>query len=261
MREFDLPLNHKKTRIIELPIGVEKNWKHQLSGLPTLGASGKVEYPQVNTFIDTALKLATETGDFAIINYTIQKLKGSEITDNGKKLAAKRFMHMAVLYPYLLHLMEEYVFEPYEVGQQEIKTFADTVYQDAMNIHDYESVCYAIYFAIRYEFVLEAFDKDYKSAQQDVINSKDCLLLTFTWLYFMKQNYWNRRATQVKPLNKVAMELKNKDKDFDRYWLFCYEALTYGSLAGEWRAMEQAGVSFIGKDFINGTTATDATSD
>ena len=101
MREFDLPLNHKKTKVTELPIGIEKNWKHQLSDLPRVGESGMVEYPQVNTFIDTALKLATETGDFAIINYAIKKLKGSKLSENGKKLAAKRFMHMAVLYPYL----------------------------------------------------------------------------------------------------------------------------------------------------------------
>ena len=51
-----------------------QNWKHQLSDLPKVGESGVVEYPQVNTFIDTALMLATETGDFAIINYSIKVL-------------------------------------------------------------------------------------------------------------------------------------------------------------------------------------------
>ena len=71
LREFDLALNHKKTNIVELPVGVEKNWKHQLSDLPKIGESGMVEYPQVNTFINTALLLATKTGDFAIINYAI----------------------------------------------------------------------------------------------------------------------------------------------------------------------------------------------
>ena len=80
LREFDLPLNHKKTKVIELPIGIEKNWKHQLSDLPKMGASGMVEYPQVNTFIDTALMLASEMGDIAIINYAIKKLKGSKLS-------------------------------------------------------------------------------------------------------------------------------------------------------------------------------------
>ena len=162
LREFDLPLNHKKTRVIELPIGIEKNWKHQLSDLPRVGESGMVEYPQVNTFIDTALKLATDSGNFAIINYAIKKLRGLKLSENGKKLAAKRFMHMAVLYPYLLHLMEEFVFTPYGVNTNDIKALSDTIYRDAVNVNDYESMCYSIYFAIRYDFVLDVFDRDYK---------------------------------------------------------------------------------------------------
>lgn len=252
LREFDLPLNHKKTKVIELPIGIEKNWKHQLSDLPKVGKSGIVEYPQVNTFIDTALMLATETGDFAILNYAIKKLEGAKISDNGKKLAAKRFIHMAALYPYLLHLMEEYVFTPYGVDISEIKALSDTIFRDAVNLNDYESLCYSIYFAVRFDFVLEEFENDYIKAQDYVIKSRDCLLLIMTWIYFMKQNHWKRNATQVKPLNKVASELEKTD--IDRYWLFCYEVLPRNSLSGQWRSMKQAGISFIRGEIINGTS-------
>ena len=237
LREYDLPLNHKKTIIIELPIGIEKNWKHQLSDLPTMGESGMVEYPQVNTFIDTALKLATDTGDFAIINYAIKKLAEMKMSENAKKLASKRFIHMAALYPYLLHLMEEYVFTPYKVGVNEIKMLSDMIYRDAKRVNDYESICYAIYFALRYDFLLDELDRDY------VIRQKDCITLVMTWLYYMKVNHWNRNATQVKPLNKLARELKTSE--MGRYWLFCYEALKAGSLPGDWKAMKLEGVSFI----------------
>ena len=239
--EYDLSLNHKKTKIIELPIGIEKNWKHQLSYLPLLGESGKVEYPQVNTFIDTALKLATDTGDYSIINYAIKKLGGMNLSYNAKKLASRRFIHMAVLYPYLLRLMEEYVFKPYNVGAEEIKALSDTVYRDAKRVNDYESICYSIYFALRYDFYLEELDMDY------LIRQRDCIALVMTWLYYMKSNHWNRDAKEVKPLNKLARELKTKE--MGRYWLFCYEALKAGSLSGDWRAMKQAGVSFIKPEF------------
>ena len=74
----------------------------------------------------------------------------------------------------------------------------------------------------------------------------------------MKQNHGKRDATQVKPLNKVAMELKNTD--MDRYWLFCYEALTWGSLPGQWRLMKKAGVSFIRKEIVDGTPSTNTES-
>lgn len=252
LREFDLSLNHKKTKIIELPFGIEKSWKHQMNSLPDTGKSGQVEYPQVNTYIDTALRLAVDAGDFAIINYAIKKLNGINLSHNGKKLAASRFMHMAVLYPYLLPLMEEYVFTPYNVTRDQIKTFADTVFEDAMKINDYESICYAIYFAVKYEFELKSFSDDYIRAQNHIIDSKDCIAMIMTWIYFMQKNHWNRTATQVKPLNKVAKELKATD--MDRYWLFCYEALTSGSLSGEWKMLKEADVSFIRKDIIDGVS-------
>lgn len=256
--EFDLSLNHKKTKVVELPIGIEKTWKHQLSDLPKVGESGLVEYPQVNTFIDTALMLATETGNLAIINYAIKKLKNARLSNNGKKLAAKRLMHMAAMYPYLLHLMEEYVFTPYGVDTNDIKVLANTIYREAVNQNDYESLCYSIYFAIRFGFELYEFKNNYINAQKYVIDSRDCLLLIMTWLYYMKRNHWKRDATQVKPLNKMALELKNTD--MDRYWLFCYEALTWGSLHGQWRSMKQAGISFIRKEIVDDTTATNTKS-
>ncbi len=252
LREFDLPLNHKKTKVVELPIGMERNWKHQLSDLPKVGKSGMIEYPQVNMFIDTALMLAMETGNFAIINYAVKKLKSLKLSTNGKKLAAKRFMHMAALHPYLLHLMEEHVFMPYGVDVASIKALSDTICRDAVKLNDYESLCYSIYFAVRFDFALEGFEDDYIGAQEYVIESRDCLLLIMTWIYFMNRNHWNRNATQVKPLNRVAQELKQAD--MDRYWLFCYEALTWGSLPGQWRPMKKAGISFIRKEIADGAT-------
>ena len=119
---------------------------------------------------------------------------------------------------------------------------ADTIYRDAQRINDYESICYTIYFALKYDFLLDELDRDY------VIRQKDCITLVMTWLYFMKVNHWKRDASEVKPLNREAMALKGTD--MGRYWQFCYEALKAGSLPGEWKTMKQAGVSFIKPKFI-----------
>ena len=51
-------------------------------------------------------------------------------------------------------------------------------------------------------------------------------------------------------------DIDKKSTDMDRYWLFCYEALTWGSLSGEWRKMKQADISFIRKEIINDFPAT-----
>lgn len=250
LHEFDLHLNHKKTKIINLPVELDEEWKHQMRILPHVDKEGIVKFPQVNTFIDVTLKIAREIKDIAIINYAIKKLKSLTLEDGAKMLAAKRFMHMATVYPYLLFLMEEYVFLPYQVDRSTIKKFSDAICKEAIKINDYSSFCYAIYFAIKFDFVLDIFDTDWLGGQDYVFNSKDCLLLVMSWLYFMKNNRGKRDATQVKPFNKLARKLKKTD--MDRYWLFCYEVLTDGNLAGEWKKMKRANVSFINPQIKTG---------
>lgn len=243
--EFDLHLNHKKTKITELPIGFDQNWKHQLSDLPKIGKSKSVEYPQVNTFIDTAIKLAKESGDFAIINYSIKKLKEVKLSKNGEALAAKRFMHLAMLNPYLLHLMEEFVFYQYHVPIAEIKKFSDAIYRDATKVNDYESMCYSFYFAIQFDFDLDAAKK-YDKMLRKIIKSGDCILLTMTWIYFMIKNKGNSNTPEIIRLTNEARNLAQTE--MDRYWLFCYEALSPNDLSNEWARLKKARISFIRED-------------
>ena len=92
---------------------------------------------------------------------------------------------------------------------------------------------------------MEELDTDY------IIQQKDCISLVLTWLYYLKANHWKKDATEVKPLKALARQLSTTD--LARYWLFCYEALTWGSLSGQWRSMKEEGVSFIRKEIINDT--------
>ena len=69
------------------------------------------------------------------------------------------------------------------------------------------------------------------------------MLLLMTWLYYLNVNHGKRRATQLKPLVAEAKRLKNVD--MDRYWLFCYEVLTYSNLDNDWHVLKRAGVSFV----------------
>lgn len=242
LREFDLPLNHKKTKIIPLPIEFDKHWKHTLSDIPKFGSHGVIEYPQANAFIDTALRLAREEDDYAILNYAMKKLSNLSMSYNATRLAAKRFMHMAIIYPYLLKLMEDYVFKPYKIDTKVIKNFADVIYKEAEKVNDYESICYAIYFALKFDFELDNVNIEY------VIKQQDCITLIITWLYYLKVNHGNRKATQLKPLVAEARALSKNE--MGRYWLFCYEVLTKGLLIEEWKDMKGFEVSFIKDEFI-----------
>ena len=65
---------------------------------------------------------------------------------------------------------------------------------------------------------------------------------------YLKANHWKRDATEVKPLKALARQLSTTD--LARYWLFCYEALTEGSLPNEWKALKKANISFIRPEFL-----------
>lgn len=196
-----------------------------------------VNYIEVNAYLDLAVSLAVEKGDSAVLKYAIKALSGKQLTDNAKKLAAQRIMHMSDIYPYIVQLMEEYVFVPFEVDQEQIKAYADALYSDSVASHNYEAICYAIYFSLKHNFSLATLDIHW------VIQRSDCVLLLMTWIYYLKQNRNNRRATELKPLVKEAKRLR--DADMDRYWLFCYEVLTYSNLKDEWKQLKKDGISFL----------------
>ncbi len=236
LREYDLPLNHKKTAILKLPVAIAESWIHKINSFLAI-TDGETSYKEVNAYLDLALSLANETGDSAVLKYAIKALAGCKLTDSAKKLAAQRIMHMAVVYPYLIQMMEEYVIGQFGISNAEIKNYADTIYSDSIKYQNYEGVSYAIYFSLKYHFVLDVLDIDW------VIKKGDCIMLLITWLYYLKLNHGNRKATQLKPLKAEAMRLK--DSDFDRYWLFCYEVIPYSDLKGEWKQMKRAGVSFV----------------
>ena len=242
LRLFDLPVNHKKTRILELPVANTESWVHKLNSMQLLTQYGKASYKEVNSYLDLSLQLSDKENNSAVLKYAIKVLSKLDMTANAKALAEKRIMHLAALNPYLLQLMDEYVFMPYGVEQEQIKAFADSIFQEAKRVNNYEAICYAIYFAIKYGFWLN------EEFYQWAIDRGDCVTLVMTWLYYLKACHGNKKATLVKRIKAEAKRLKGYD--MDRYWLFCYEVLSAEDLDGEWKDIKKANISFIIPELI-----------
>lgn len=138
--------------------------------------------------------------------------------------------------------MEEYIFRPFEVTTEQIKIYADALYLDSLASHNYEAICYAVYFSLKFGFTLKRLDIQW------VIERGDCILLLMTWLYYLKLNENNARATELKPLKKEAKRLM--EEDMGRYWLFCYETLSAGNLKGDWAKLKKAGVTFLRSEIV-----------
>ena len=176
--------------------------------------------------------------DASILNYAIKVVSGKKLTYNAKQYFIKHCIHLAIIYPYLLSLLDVYVFVSCKASLKQIESFSNMVYDESNRSYNYEGMCYAIYFSLKYNFPLKSI-----SATR-ILNMDSCLVRLFGMLYYKK-----RHDTRTwKLFRDDAKQLQNTD--MDRYWIYIYETLTYGNLKGEWRDLKKEGISFLKQEFL-----------
>lgn len=126
-----MTINEDKVEIEVLPICQNPQWIHQLSSMPLLIDKGMTTYREVNRYLDTAVMLARETGDLAVYNYAIKVLSTHKMSERAKVLAVRRIGHLTYLYPYLIPLLDQYVFLVYGFEKDEFQFLVEKIYQEA----------------------------------------------------------------------------------------------------------------------------------
>lgn len=239
LRRFDLSINDKKTEVSELPAAVTKQWKRQVGNPQSFNRNGVFDYISARSYFDSAIEVMQNNKEnAAILNYAIKALPVEKMSNQAKTLCVKTIFHLCLLYPYLVHIMDEYVFRRFAVGKHEIEVFSNLLFKQEHRLKNYDAVCYSIYFSLKYEFPIEQI------CAQDAIDSDSSIYKLLSFLYFKKENNTTERAA----LRAHAVELKKNDEDFDRNWLFVYEVLPQSDLPGDWKKIKQSGVSFINQE-------------
>ena len=173
----------------------------------------------------------------AILNYAIKVLAKKELTYNAKQYCLKTILHMAIIYPYLIPLLEDYVFTPFAATPKIIEDFSQKIYMAAFAQENYEAIIYAIYYSMNYGFEIPQLNYN------DAISKDSCLFKLFTWLYYVRRG----DLKAIRALRKHAKALS--DGEFDQNWIFIYEALPKELLKGDWKPMKKAGVSFVKQEY------------
>ncbi len=244
LKNYELFLNNKKSKIIPLPQASVKNWVTKLNHFNftnTYIVNNKeaIRVKELKGFLDFAIELMLEEdSDASIINYAIKILSNKHLDRNAKDYFIKKIHHLVLLYPYLIHLLEKQVFEPNQIDKSVIKTIAEDIYAYGVKKKVYEACSYALYWAIKY-----GFEMDTETIKKDSINSMDCIFLMLSYLYDKKYH----RKLYLKEYKDLAMELKKND--FDRYWLFIYETLTESHLPDNYGNMKRLNLTFIKPEF------------
>ena len=265
LKKFNLSLNHKKTQILELPLPFEEDWLRQLKTFRMDTYNRAIKYPSVVAFLDTAVKLMQENNDKAsILNYAIKILHKKKMTNGAKIYFFNAIHHLTLLYPYLTPLLE-LLFDNKENTislDKQIKISTD-IYKLGINTKNFEACSYAIYFALKYKFELQAESKRKILNHEEILESNDCIFMLLGYLYAKSHN----EATQsyINKAGSFIIELKSNtesesNKIDDECWLFTYEVLRQEKpdkldRCGHWTALRDSNTSFIKDAFYTKTKA------
>ena len=181
LRKYDLTLNHKKTEIAELPTAMTEQWTRQVGNPLIFCRNGIMDYIGVRAYLDSAIEIMQKNKEnSAILNYAIKAIPADRLSHNAVEYCIKTAFHLCLLYPYLVQIVDQFVFERFHVAIDQIKMFSELIYEQELKNKNYDAVCYALYFAIKYSFSIDSLKA------QDAVDSESCVFRLLAFLYFKK---------------------------------------------------------------------------
>lgn len=245
LKKYELCLNNKKTKIDPLPQASVENWVGRLNDyifVNTYQVNGRegLKLKELKSFIDYVIQLfLQEDKNSAILNYAIKIIANKHLGVHAKSYYLNQIHHLVLLFPYLIHLLDNSVFKPHKVSQEKIKDIAKDIYMYGKEKQFYEANSYAIFWALEYEFSLEELDRNLR---KEAKLSEDVIFLLLAFLYDKKN------GSKITGYKQIARGLNIHD--FDRFWLLIYEVLPSEELPKHFRQMKQkSNISFVKDKF------------
>lgn len=247
LRNYDLQLNYKKTKIMELPQYEKSFWTKTIGLYKELLLNRTyLDYKTVENYLSHIIHCFNENPeDAAIINYGLKVLvntihrNGVRVSMNARNYIIGTMEYLSCIYIYLIPLMENFLFEFFSVGVNQIQNFANQIYATEAGVGSAEAKTYAFYYALKYGFTLNStitFDK--------IIESNDCVLKLMAYLYFRRENicsYADQLLDQVR-----AMDQSDREKN----WVYVYEVLDESELKEDrWKELKKRKISFLNDEF------------
>lgn len=230
LRAYEMSLNEKKTRILELPRPSDENWRLVLNRF-LFPKDDEVRFSIIRSFLDLALECAQAAGKSTPLNYAIKTIAGNEtprkLNPRAKRMYAQEAMNLALAYPYLAPLLDEFVFDKYwhDGMKPRIADFATALVQLGVRKLYPDTIAHALYFALKHDLALDLKDE----ALIEIVTLDDCVANVLLLEYAKK-----RKRPKVKSaINKRAKDLMAEDsKERDRHWLLIYQVWSKKELEG-----------------------------
>lgn len=247
LRKYGLSLNQKKTEIKELPKAMVESWVRRLNDFKF--SEDPIDYKEVRAFIDLSIELMEkEENTQSTMLYALKMINGHVMTKNAERYFCDIVLHLMYIYPYLLPYLEDLVSNYLSFSEgYKLQNFLRLTFTDGLNRKDFLTSTFSLYYSMHFDISLGTLNENI----EEVINSEDCLLLLFSFLYTQKYNFSEKSIFIEK-----AKELAEDPTDFGENWIFCYEVLDVDDFPKDvpfeedWINLKKKNVTFINYSLI-----------
>lgn len=252
LKAYGLSMNHKKTQILELPVGAVENWVRQIQArsIYLQKFHDYVDYIEAQTFLDFCIELMSANKENAsILLYGMKILKEFNLTPNARNYVAKTIVSLSLLYPYIVPLLDDNIFEKLGISNTDKTNYINLIYNNYINKGFAEPLSYTIYYATKYNIKIDNFDVN------ALKEKNDCILLLCALIY--ARHFRLNESLNI--LCKVANEITAND-EMNEYWPFTYECLSSEDIHNNnksnnsrindnWLKLKDKNISFLKEEF------------
>ena len=236
LREFQLGLNERKTKILPLPLPIDADWRRELNDFrrrelndfrwPAEGEA--IRFATVSSLLDLALELAHKAETSAVLNYAIQMVP-SRLNDRAKRLFVQQAVNLALLYPYLAQILDKHVFDKhrYDGVEKVVLKFAERLLEIGIQRIYPDAIAYALYYSLKYDL---QFKMPEDKLHKNIIEIDDCLSQVLLLEYAKRHKIKSiRKAIRNRARRLRGMETREQD----RFWLLIYQLWQARTLSKE----------------------------
>lgn len=242
LSEYNLQLNHKKTRISKLPLAISQSWFRKMDPIKLMDEKKEMNYKACQKYLDDTIEIASKEQDNAsVYKYAFRVLKNKKLTENARKYEQDIAFHLSLIFPYLVPLLDEFIFDVCNTSVDEKKFILNRIYNEYLPKLIYEPVIYSIYWAILYDLELVNMDVN------TILQTNNSVLMLLSFIYFKKSG--NNEPCLV--LKNQAENLLQDKEEFEKNWIFVYEVLPADKFSDDWKALKNNDVSFLTEEMKN----------
>ncbi len=235
LKKFELELNPKKTEIISYQDFLSSLWIGQLNQF-SFPEKKEIGFTSINAYINYAIRLSKEENSFAALNYAIKVVSKKRLSKRARLLYIKKIIQIALDYPYILTLLEDFVFLFANSDLSVLNDFLRLLLDRSLENRLTDALAFVFYYSIKYNIDLG----DIKNKCQDIVDFNDCISMLLAYKYYKKRGF--SLAVFEEKANEIR---RNTERERDKFWLFLYEILDSKKQDPFLKLLKEGGCTFL----------------